>query len=213
MGKTKKDPVSLEILPLTPAYCEEYLHFFDVTPHWEKERDYRCYCVCWAAARQDGEDLGTGEARRAAAERYVRSGAIRGYLARQDGRVVGWCHANDRAACAVSRSGEQYLKPLVEAENDPARKVLSVLCFVVAPEFRRRGIAGALLDRVCEDAAKGGYDCVEGYPCKEFTSAADNYTGPLRLFLDRGFEIALDWGPRACVRKELKKDADGGVGR
>ncbi|MBR5743473.1 MAG: GNAT family N-acetyltransferase, partial [Clostridia bacterium] len=54
------------------------------------------------------------------------------------------------------------------AHKDKESKIKSVFCFVVSPEYRCQGISGALLDRVCEEAEKEGFDFLEAYPCKEF---------------------------------------------
>lgn len=47
-------------------------------------------------------------------------------------------------------------------ENTPELKIKSVFCFVIAPEMQRQGIASQLLARVCQDAAKDGFDFVGG---------------------------------------------------
>lgn len=58
----------------------------------------------------------------------------------------------------------------------------SVVCFEIAPEYRGRGIATALLQRVCEDALEDGYEYVEAYPVPRETTEALDFTGPIRLY-------------------------------
>ena len=193
----------LNILPLSPELCDDYLRFFDVTPHADELGEYKCYCVFWCSASYEGEDISAAENRRCLAEKQVKSGAIKGYLAYVDGKVAGWCNANTRAECTECAGGRRHLKPLVESDEDKGLKIKSVFCFVVSPEYRRQGIAGALLDRVCEDAEKDGFDFLEAYPCKEFGDPSWSFTGPYGIYKERGFEVCIDWGDRVCVRKKL----------
>jgi GNAT superfamily N-acetyltransferase len=64
---------------------------------------------------------------------------------------------------------------------DPA-SVIGVSCFVVAPPYRRHGVAGRLLDRVIEDALDRGATWIEGYPANEPDgSDSGHYRGPAGL--------------------------------
>lgn len=44
--------MNIEIKRLSPQLVDDYLHFFDVTPHSEKpdNDDCKCYCVWWCNA-------------------------------------------------------------------------------------------------------------------------------------------------------------------
>jgi hypothetical protein len=89
--------MNVEIKKLTPAHVEEYIiHFFETTPHDDNVPEHTCYCVCWCSAdHRFGTGIPSREERRAMAVEYVNSGKIQGYLAYFDGRIVGWCNAND----------------------------------------------------------------------------------------------------------------------
>lgn len=193
----------MEIKKLSPGLVGDYLGFFDNTPHDDGTPEHKCYCVCWSSASFDGEDFSTAEKRRSAAGRYVSNGSIKGYLAYQDGKVVGWCSANLKSDCLDCQCGRMYLAPLSGPDDD---RVKSVFCFVIAPEYRRRGIARALLEFVCEDAARDGFDWVEGYPLAEFNSERFDYLGPAKMFESLGFTTRLDLGDRLVVRKKLKQE-------
>jgi ribosomal protein S18 acetylase RimI-like enzyme len=52
---------------------------------------------------------------------------------------------------------------LDHVQTDPG-SVIGVSCFVIAPPYRRHGIASALLDRVIADSTARGAAWVEGYP-------------------------------------------------
>jgi GNAT superfamily N-acetyltransferase len=67
--------------------------------------------------------------------------------------------------------------------------VIGVSCFVVAPPFRRHGIAAALLDRVIADASARRASWIEGYPHnKPEDSDAGHFRGPRSIYDARGFE-------------------------
>ena len=83
----------MEIVRLTPELVRDYLDFFDRTPHDDGTPEGRCYCVCWNTAGDDGCDFSTAESRRSAAEKFVREKKLNGYLAYEDGKVIGWCAA------------------------------------------------------------------------------------------------------------------------
>ena len=68
--------------------------------------------------------------------------------------------------------------------------MIGVSCFVIAPPFRRHGIASALLDRVIADAAGRGAAGIEAYPSNEpEESDAGHFCGPRSLYDGRGFEV------------------------
>ena len=66
--------------------------------------------------------------------------------------------------------------------------MIGVSCFVIAPPFRRHGIAAALLDRVIADAAARGAAWIEGYP-HNTPEASDpgHFRGPRSMYDARGF--------------------------
>ena len=71
------------------------------------------------------------------------------------------------------------------------------------PEYRRRGIAYALLQRVCEDAKADGFDVVQACPLKEFVSTQYDYAGPATMFAKAGFTVCRDLGDHQVMRKTL----------
>jgi GNAT superfamily N-acetyltransferase len=108
-----------------------------------------------------------------------------GLLAFDGDEVIGWCNAGDRAWVTI-------LDELEPADG----RVASITCFVVAPDRRGEGIAGALLAAACEGVKARGFDYVEGYPLAGPDSHAER--GPLPMYLKGGFT-------------ELSRDKDGGV--
>ena len=39
--------MAVEIRKLIPDLAEDYVHFFDTTPHDDNVDEHKCYCVCW----------------------------------------------------------------------------------------------------------------------------------------------------------------------
>lgn len=72
----------------------------------------------------------------------------------------------------------------------------------IAPGYRGRGIAKAVMERVLADAKEEGYSYVEGYPFSD-TERGYQYRGPVRLYEKYGFMIyrKQDWF--LIMRKEI----------
>jgi GNAT superfamily N-acetyltransferase len=77
----------------------------------------------------------------------------------------------------------------VDPEGPDPASVIGVSCFIIAPPYRRHGIAERLLDRVVDDAADRGARWIEGYPYNEPESGdPGHYRGPRHIYGTRGFE-------------------------
>ena len=188
-------PIVVE--PVTEERLDDWLSFFDHdgfvgNPAWAG-----CYCLephrvergtppeqvppqPWQESRAQMVDL-------------LRSGQAFGYLAYVDGRPGGWVNASRRAACAMFRLGDTA---------DPADDdVVSIACFVIAPPYRRHGLADALLRRAIDDASIRGVSWVEAYPPTELRiDDAWNFRGPRALFERHGFEVVGEDGLRTVMR-------------
>ena len=67
--------------------------------------------------------------------------------------------------------------------------MIGVSCFVIAPPFRRHGVASALLDRVIADASARGAAWIEAYPRNDpEQNDAAHFRGPRSMYDARGFE-------------------------
>ena len=197
--------MDIEIKKLTPDLAEDYAHFFDTTPHWDntKRDELPCYCVTW---RNDDSYAGDGdhwyqtrEERRERAVRYIRDGKMQGYLAICEEKIIGWC-----SVTADCQGGVNYLREYYPIEEYNADiKVKSIFCFVIAPDFQRKGIATRMVEHICGDAAAEGFDFVEAYPNLEY--AEYDCRGPLAMYKKCGFDIsAKQREGRTVVRKSLK---------
>ena len=196
--------MNIEIRRLTPDLVEDYVRFFDTTPHADNKEEHRCYCVWWCNDDYEGKDFTSSvAARRNFAIRYVRGKNIQGYLAYCDGKVVGWCNANTKGDCLKCYCWRRFMGFVSTEESTLDTKVKSVFCFAISPEMRRMGVAKLLLERVCQDAAEAGFDSVEAYPKKVFVSEAEDFMGPAELYRRSGFSVYYETDQQFVMRKQL----------
>jgi len=181
-GNTERRPEigDVTVHPVTRDRVDDWLRFFDHdafagNPDWAS-----CYCLePHAPGTPEQPELSWRDRRATVAGRL--GGGTYGYLAYADGRAAGWVNASFRSDYGLYRQ--------VDPEGPPARSVIGVSCFVIAPPFRRHGIAAALLDRVIADAPTRGASWVEGYPRNEPRGDdAGHFRGPRSMYETRGFQ-------------------------
>jgi GNAT superfamily N-acetyltransferase len=175
---------SVGIRPVTPANLDDWTRFFDHdgfagNPDWAS-----CYCLeHHVAAPPEEPERAWRDVRSTMLERFER-GTTFGYLAYVDGRPAGWVNASLRADYDRYRD--------VDPDGPDPTTVIGVSCFVVAPPYRRHGVASALLDRVIADAPARGAVAVEAYPHHEpDPSDAGHFRGPRGMYEARGFEAVV----------------------
>jgi ribosomal protein S18 acetylase RimI-like enzyme len=186
--------MDISIKPLSPKLINDYLFFFDnivfsENPDWDK-----CYCYSFHFTGTKAQ--WNKKQNRASVVNLIREGAMKGYLAYSDGTPIGWCNANDRIKY-------QGLQSIYRIDDPSLNKICSIVCFLIHPDFRKKGIAGMLLGQVIHDYSINQYDYLEGYPAKEAFSCEKNYKGPLRLYKKNGFEVIREENHYYVVRKVL----------
>jgi GNAT superfamily N-acetyltransferase len=182
--------MQVEIKRLAPKLTQDFLGFFDNTAFSDNPDWAECYCCFFYFGDSDWQER-SGAMNRTYAEQAIISGGMHGYLAYIDGKPAGWINADNKNAYA--RLDNQ----------DESEKVLSIVCFTIAPGHRRKGIATALLQAAVEDAAKDGYTVVEAYPAKDAATDAHNYHGPLDLYTKNGWAVVDETENSWVVRKSL----------
>ena len=196
--------MSIAIRKLIPELAEDYVHFFDTTPHDDNVIEHKCYCVCWCNDDYKGKDFSTAEKRRKCALKYVKGNNIQGYLAYSGDTVVGWCNANTKSDCLKCDSWRKFMDYVPLDESNTGIKVKSIFCFMIAPEMKRKGIATLLLERVCKDAVQEGFDFAEAYPYKEHSYQSSDFGGHFEMYKKSGFHVSLDTDQGLVMRKQLK---------
>ena len=200
-GGGKVETMHIEIRPFTPALADDYFDFFDHRAFTDHEEWSCCYCTWFHMNKEDEkrieEEISADGGKDAVhrilknyAARLVSDTTLRGYLAYADGVPIGWCNANDKVA---------FHRFDLDAEiNDCIRgtgsgATMAVVCFTVAPGFRGRGVATALLGRVCEDAKRTAMP-----PSRDMPAFA---TGTSRLILP-GRSGCMKGGVAQAARKD-----------
>lgn len=196
--------MNIDIQRLTPALAGDYVNFFDITPHDDHIEEHKCYCVCWCSDNYEGKDFSTAERRRNCAFEYVKNNTIQGYLAYHDNKVVGWCNANTKADCLKCASWRRSMNYVPQNDIKSGKKVKSIFCFTIAPAYQRKGIATALLERVCADAVKDGFDFVEAYPYKKANWQSSNFGGYYEMYIKSGFIVTLESEQGLIMQKAFK---------
>jgi ribosomal protein S18 acetylase RimI-like enzyme len=200
-----EEKMDIKIVKLEQNLVNDYINFFDTTPHSEKPDidDCKCYCVWWCSDDSEGKDYFTLEKRRNYAIEYVKKNIIQGYLAYFSNEVVGWCNSNTKIDCLKCYCWRRFMQKLSAVETNLDIKIKSIFCFTIKPEFRRKGISNMLLERVCIDAKNDGFDYVEAYPNKKFENEAINFMGPYELFIKNGFKVCYETDEQYIMRKKL----------
>jgi RimJ/RimL family protein N-acetyltransferase len=183
MTATSRPPepqAAVEVLPLNAARLADFLEFFDGDAFADNPKWASCYCQCfyedhskvrWASR--------TAAENRAAACRRIGEGAMQGFLAYRDGRVIGWCNAAPRP-----------LLHALDPEPIPDGAVAgTILCFLVTPAARGGGVATALLRGACAAMRAQGMHFVDANPRPGATGTGENHYGPLSMYLAAGFSI------------------------
>jgi len=170
----------ITVHPVTEDRIDDWLQFFDHdgfagNPDWAS-----CYCLePHVPATPEHPERAWRETRAAMADRLRRCATF-GYLAYVGGRPAGWVNASLRSDYGLFRD--------VVSNGPEATSVVGISCFVIAPPFRRHGVASALLDRVIADAPGRGATWIEAYPHnKPEDSDASHFRGPRSMYDARGF--------------------------
>lgn len=182
---------NIKICKLTRDMSDDYIDYFDNRAFSDGNIQKGCYCVWhhWTDEHEHKRSLMPKSERpyrkRDYAKELIQNGVLNGFVAVCDNQIVGFCNADTK---------ENYFR--LSRENHPNswkgvkenEKILSIVCFTVEPDMRRKGIAKALLDSACEYAEENGYDYVEGYPpLGAFT--INDCGGSVSMYENKGFEI------------------------
>jgi GNAT superfamily N-acetyltransferase len=179
------------IRPVTPDQHDAVMHYFDMVAYADNPNWSRCFCM---ERLVDDYDDRTKEQNRASRSELILSAKANGLVAYRLGRVVGWCHAAPKAE-------------LVDVPGERGADIGAIVCFVVAPDQRRQGIATRLLGAALEHLSSRGMKIAEAYPALGEVDPArwvwSQYVGPLSMYVKAGFEVAEAFEDFCIVRKKL----------
>lgn len=181
------------VQPLRPQDAEAFVRYmerisFAHAPDWAGCycRYYHCTGEAWAQR--------TAAQNRTEALDAISTGEMRGYLASAGERVIGWCNANDVRAYALLAPD---LLPIVGEQRAGV-----VICFVIDPAYRNRGVARLLLDAAITGFRALGYDAVLALPA-ETDVPEKRYRGTFHMYRERGF-LPETHGELSLMRLKLR---------
>ena len=163
---------------------------FSENPDWSA-------CYCFSFHFTGTTEQWNREENRSSVIRYITENKMAGYLAYSDNKPVGWCNANNRL-------NYQSLLKYYDLVYQPDEKVCSIVCFLISPDYRRKGVAQLILERIYNDYSLSDYDYLEAYPGKGTLSCERHYKGPLSLYEKLDFQIHKEYDDYYVIRKEIK---------
>ena len=179
----KKRALQLKFQPVTRVRWKDFEKLFG-----DKGACGGCWCMWWRLPKRQFE-TGKGAKNKKAMKGIIESGEIPGLLAYDGTEAVAWCSVAPREVFP-RLDNARTLKRIDD------RPVWSVVCFYIAPEYRRAGVSGQLLKAAVSYVKKQGGRIVEGYPFEVKKGAkplpgAFLYSGLVPTFRKAGFKVAL----------------------
>jgi len=165
------------IRQMKPEHATAWFDFFDNRAFADHEEWQGCYCTGPFSPRMKQYKTASRR-RRDYAIWLVEKGIMNGYLAFEHGKVVGWCNVGDKTAFS-SLGGLQT----------PEENVISITCFMIQKEYRAKGVAEKLLQRVIKDAKANKRKLIEAYPSRKSKSEFGNFHGPYSMYEKNGFKL------------------------
>lgn len=166
-----------------------------------------CYCRWWDFHGDKNEWLdrcyNRPDENREDLLRAVSAGDLEGVVARSDAdALVGWMRLSP--ASGIAKLYDQRLYRGLPCFVGEREAVMTIGCFLVHPEERRRGVARSLLHGGVETARKRGARALEAFPRRDNLVGPEAlWTGPYDLLSELGFEVVNDFAPYPVMRKRL----------
>ncbi|HSC86910.1 MAG TPA: GNAT family N-acetyltransferase [Polyangiaceae bacterium] len=188
--------VPLNVEPVRAHHGPALVQLFERT-------DCPCFCQYQGFAG-DGRDWQN----RCANERSVSRDALLddlaherliGSVASAGDELVGWVRVERAARLPKVYEGRVY-RGLPCFTGDRAA-TWAISCFLVSPDWRRRGVSSALLSGAIDLARQHGAASIEAFPRgARDTSDEEQWTGPLSLYERAGFEVVSDFAAYPVLR-------------
>lgn len=169
------------VKPLGPEFAQTFSDYlgnldFGHAPHWAT-----CFCRYYHTnCSFEQWRYRSGEENRLEAIEEIKTGNMKGYLAFDGDKCIGWCNANNvRQFIRLKEDIKHIVKD---------QKIGCVICFVIHPEYRRQGVARLLLNKAVEDFKVQGFEAVLVIPVDNSDEPEKLYRGTLNMYKEYGFE-------------------------
>lgn len=161
---------------LTPDLLDDFLWFFDNRAFCDNPDWAGCYCMFYnCKASLDEWMKRTKPQNRVEAESHLKSGRLKGFMAYDNNTPIGFCNVN-------AKENLFFDKYRTEINRSGAQGIVSVVCFVIDPNYRRKGVSKALLRYAISVYDKAEYEFIESYPSINSAKETDNYHGYYNLY-------------------------------
>jgi len=187
--------MTLSIHALKPEHAEAYLAYlqqmdFHHAPDWAG-----CFCRFYHTDCASDEWQKRGAVQnREEARLAIQEGSMKGFLAFEDDRIVGWLNANQIQAYPRLHS---FATPYCRSPQTGC-----VVCFVIDPQVRHQGIATKLLSAAVDAFEKEGMD-VLAFPFESKSEPQKAYRGFASMYLKLGFKVMESRAGMSVLRKEV----------
>jgi len=174
--------MELEFRPLNASTAQDFVSFFDHLDYSYKPDWQGCYCVYYHTTCEDDAWMArTSAQNRASALDLIARGEMRGFLAYADNQCVGWCNAN------ALHGLQRYARSPELAEFDAKTGV--IICFVIHPDFRGKGVARQLIRAAVDGFRREGFARILALPFEWKDNPELQYHGTRAMFAEAGFRV------------------------
>lgn len=189
--------MEIKIKKLSKELIEDFLYFFDEKAFSDNPQWGHCYCLFFHYTGSEADWLKrTKKENRQDAIQLIKSGKLQGFLAYENNIPIGWCNANEKGEFSFNLNRSQ-----VSGLED--QDTISIVCFVIAPEYRRKGVSTKLLNYIIDYYQNTNKKFLEAYPGKNASKDCENYHGPVSLYLKNNFQVIRELDDYSIMRLEL----------
>jgi len=188
--------MSFRIVPLKPDMADIFADYLSNLNFTHAPYFASCFCRFYHINCSDNDWMDrTGDQNREESKDAIKDGSMKGYLAFDEDKCIGWLNAN-------SVNSYLRLKDSLLPYTEDKKADLSI-CFVIHPAYRNQGLATSLLKAI-KGFKDEGYEVIFGLSTKNADIPLVNqYSGTYSMFSNLGFEKVGVLGHRSILRKSL----------
>jgi ribosomal protein S18 acetylase RimI-like enzyme len=186
------------IKKLSPTLIEDFFYFFDNRAFCDNPEWAGCYCMFYLCkSNLDAWEKRSGNMNREEAAEAIEEGRFKGYLAYHNDKPVGFCNVNEKKNLFFD-------KYRTESNNTGSKGIVSVVCFVIDPNFRRKGMSSHFIETIIKDYKNSEFNIIESYPSIYCTETKDNYHGYKEMYEKYDFEVVNEFEKFCIMQLNLK---------